>query len=67
LRFDLRRRLMLGLLAGLFFALVMGMAVLFLFARVSPWIWAVPLLGIYIFGTVLIFAHGDKIVVAEKS
>ena len=58
---------MLGLLVALFHALVAGMAGLFLLARVSPWIWAIPLLGIYVVGTVLIFVHGDKIVVAEKS
>jgi len=66
LRFDFRRRLMLGLYVGLFYALVMGIAVLLVLSRISPWIWAVPILGIYIWGTVIIFARGDKIVVADK-
>ncbi len=57
---------MLGLFVGLFYALVLGVAVLFMLARISPWIWAIPLLGIFIGGLVLIIARGDKIVVAEK-
>ena len=58
---------MLGLYVGLFYALVMGIAVLLVLSRISPWIWAVPILGIYIWGTVIIFARGDKIIVADKS
>jgi hypothetical protein len=58
---------MLGLYVGLFYALVTGIAVLLLLSRISPWIWAVPIFGIYIWGTVIIFVRGDKIIVADKS
>jgi hypothetical protein len=67
LRFDFRKRLMLGLFVALFYGLVAGIAVLLLLFHISPWIWAIPLFGIYIWGAVFIFARGDKIVLAEKS
>jgi len=66
LRFDFRRRLMLGSFLGLFNALMMGVAVLRLMSRISPWIWVFLLLVIYIVGTIFIFVRGDRIIVAEQ-
>jgi hypothetical protein len=66
LRFDFRRRLMVGLFVGLLFILLMGVAVLCMISQITPWIWALPLIGIYIVGTILIFARGDRIIVAEE-
>jgi ABC-type bacteriocin/lantibiotic exporter with double-glycine peptidase domain len=66
LRFDFRRRLILGLFVGVFFALMMGVAVLCLMFRISPWIWAFPLVVIDIVGTIFIIARGDRIIVAEQ-
>jgi len=66
LRFDFRRRLVLGLFTGLFCGLMMGVAVLCVMSRISPWIWAFPLFAIYIVGTIFIFARGDRIIVAEQ-
>ena len=66
LRFDFRRRLMLGLVVGLFYALIMGVAVLCMMSRISPWIWAFPLFVIYIVGTIFIFARGDRIIAADQ-
>ena len=66
LRFDFRRRLLLGLCVGLLGALVMLIGVILVSASISPWIWAAPLLGIYICGTFIIFSRGEKIVPADK-
>jgi hypothetical protein len=57
---------MLGLFVGLFCALMMGVAVLCMTSRMSPWIWAIPLLAIYISGIILIVVRGDRIIVAEQ-
>ena len=65
LRFDLRRRLLLGLFVGLLCAVMMGIAVLLILFRVTLWIWALPLLAIFIAGMILIFVRGDRIIVAE--
>ena len=66
LRFDFRRRLMLGLFTGLFYGLMMGVAVLCVMCRISPWIWAFPLFVISIIGTIFIFARCDRIIVADQ-
>ena len=57
---------MLGLFVGLFYVLMMGVAVLCVMSRISPWIWAFPLLVIYIVGTIFIFVRYDRIIVAEE-
>lgn len=57
---------MLGSFLGLFNALMMGVAVLRLMSRISPWIWVFLLLVIYIVGTIFIFVRGDRIIVAEQ-
>ena len=56
---------MLGLLMGLFSALMLGIAALFAVSHISLWIWAFPLFAIYIAGTISIFVRGDRIVVAK--
>jgi hypothetical protein len=67
LRFDFRKRLLCGLLTGLLYMVVFGAAVACLVFRISPWIWAVPLLAAYIFGFIFIFRHGDRIAVVTPS
>jgi hypothetical protein len=44
----------------------MAIAVLCMLSGISTWIWAVPISCIYLAGTVLIFARGDRITVAEQ-
>jgi hypothetical protein len=66
LRFDFRRRLILGLFVWLFFALMMGVGVLCMMLRISAWIWAFPLFVIYVTGMTFIFVRGDRIIVAEQ-
>jgi uncharacterized membrane protein len=65
LRFDFRRRLMVGLLIGLFYAVIMGIGVLGMMSRISPWVWVFPLLVLYIVGTIFIVAHIDRIIEVE--
>jgi uncharacterized membrane protein len=65
LRFDFRRRLMVGLLIGLFYAVIMGIGVLGMMSRISPWVWVFPLLFLYIVGTIFIVARIDRIIEAE--
>jgi hypothetical protein len=66
LRFNFRQRLKVGLLVLLFDAAVLAMGVFLLVSRISPWIWAIPICGIYLWGTILIFARWDKIILATK-
>ena len=66
LRFDFRRRLMLGLFIGLLYVLMMGVALLCMFSGISAWIWAFPLFIIYFVGTISIIVRGDRIIVAEQ-
>jgi hypothetical protein len=66
LRFDFRRRLMVGLFVGLFHALMMGVAVLCMMSPISAWVWASALFVIYIAGTIFTFVHGDRIIVADQ-
>jgi hypothetical protein len=66
LRFDLRRRLKLGLRLLMFVVLMLGIATLCIFSRLSPWIWTIPLLVIYISGFIFIFFRcRDRIIAAE--
>lgn len=64
LRFDFRRRLLFGLLTGLLFTAAFGIAVACILFRISPWIWAIPLLAVSILGSVFLIRHGDRIAVA---
>ena len=57
---------MVALVMGLFIALMVGVAALCVVSHISPWIWALPLLVIYIVGMILIFARGDRIIVADQ-
>ena len=56
-----------GFFMGLLFAAALGVAVACMLLRISPWIWAVPLLVAYVFGFVFIFRHGDRVVPAAES
>ena len=67
LRFDLRRRLMLGLLLALLYMLMTGIAVIFgEMSDISPWTWALPVLAIIMVAPVLIFIRGDRVIVAQQ-
>jgi len=66
LRFDFRRRLMLGLFVGLLCVLMTGLLALCVMSRISPWIWVFPVLVTYIVGTIIIAVRGDRIIVAEQ-
>jgi hypothetical protein len=57
---------MLGLFIGLFYAVILGIAVPCMRSRISPWIWAVPLSCLYVAGTMLIVTRGDRIIAAEQ-
>src|ERR1039457_1133608 len=61
LRFDFRRRLMLGLFVGLLCVLMTGVVALCLMSRISPWFWVFPVLVTYIVGTIFIVVRGDRI------
>lgn len=65
LRFDLRRRLLFGLIMGLLSMAALGIAVVCILFRISPWTWAAPLLAAYIFGFIIVVLHGDRVAAAE--
>jgi hypothetical protein len=67
LRFDFRKRLLFALFMGLLFMAAFGIAFACMVVRVSPWIWAGPLLVAFIFGLIFVFRHGDRIAVAPPS
>ncbi len=64
LRFDFRRRLLVALFMGLLIMAALGVATACMLFRISPWIWAVPLLAAYICGFILVVLHGDRVAVA---
>jgi hypothetical protein len=52
---------------GLLFMAALGIAFACIVIRISPWIWAVPLLAALIFGLIFVVRHGDRIAVATPS
>jgi hypothetical protein len=52
---------------GLFFMLTLGIAALCIFVRISPWIWSIPLLAIYVLGIIFGVRHGDRVIAAEPA
>jgi len=57
---------MVGLSIGLLCALIGGVSAWLMFTHISPWIWGIPLAGIYIAGTMFIVARGDRIIMAGQ-
>ena len=49
---------------GLLFMVAFGIAVACMLFRISPWIWGVPLLAVYVFGFIFVVRHGDRVVLA---
>jgi hypothetical protein len=66
LRFDFRRRLVLGLYTGLFYGLMIGVAILCVMSRISPWLWGIPLIAIWVAGSIFVFLRCDRITVAQE-
>ena len=66
LRFDLHRRLIIGLVLALFYVLMLGVALLFMLSRVPPWIWVFPIILIGIVGMTFIIVRYDRIILAEE-
>jgi hypothetical protein len=67
LRFDFRRRLLMGLFIGLFNALVMAITILCMLSQISQWIWVPPLLCIFIGWAWFICTRCDRIIVATEN
>ena len=68
MRFDPRRRLVFGLYIGLVPVTAFGIETVYMFFRIPPLIWGIPLFAACIFGFVFFFIrHGDRIIVATEA
>jgi hypothetical protein len=57
---------MLGLYSMLFLMLMLVAEVLCIISSLSPWIWGIPLIGIYIFGLMSIVRRINRVIAAEQ-
>jgi hypothetical protein len=67
LRFDFRKRFLFAFFMGLLFLAALGIGGACTLFSISPRIWAVPLLAVFIFGFIFVVRHGDRIAVATPS